>query len=103
MTKLLLKTAMAPLMLLTISRKVTHLCAIALDLLIWRIKLCVKSTHTDVFTIMFGDYEKLNGLTLLIAWSNEKWINLTKAYEQLRAEKAKPLTGFLEAAVQRCS
>ena len=31
------------------------------------------ANDTDVFTIMFG-CEKLNGLTLLIAWSNEKWI-----------------------------
>ena len=31
------------------------------------------ANDTDVFTIMFG-YEKLNGLTLFIAWSNEKWI-----------------------------
>ena len=32
------------------------------------------ANDTDVFTIMFGNYEKLNGLTLFIAWSNEKWI-----------------------------
>ena len=32
------------------------------------------SNDTDVFTIMLGNYEKQNGLTLLIAWSNEKWI-----------------------------
>ena len=33
-------------------------------------------------------------LTLLIAWSNEKWVNLTKVYEQLGAEKANTLIGF---------
>ena len=36
---------------------------------------------TDVFTIMLGNYEKLNGLTLLIAVSNKKWGYLTKAYD----------------------
>ena len=46
------------------------------------------------FTILLGNYEKLNGFTLLIAWSNEKRINLTKVYEQLGAEKAKGLIGF---------
>ena len=56
--------------------------------------VCVKSSDTDIFTIMLGNYEKLNGLTLLIAWSNEKWINLTKVYEQLGAEKANSLIGF---------
>ena len=70
---------MAPLMLpVTITKKVTHLCAIGWDLSIWRIKLyivCVKSNDTDAFTIMLVKYEKLNGLTLLIAWSNEKWID----------------------------
>ena len=56
--------------------------------------VCVKSNDTDVFTIMLGNYEKLNGLTLLIAWPNEKWINLTKVYEQLGAKKANALIGF---------
>ena len=51
--------------------------------------VCVKSYDIDVFTIILGNYERLNGLTLLIAWSNKKWINLTKVYEQLGAEKAK--------------
>ena len=36
--------------------------------------VCVMSNDTDVFTIMLGNYEKQNGLTLLIAWSNEKYI-----------------------------
>ena len=68
---------MAPLMLpVTITKKVTHLCAIGWDLSIWRIKLyIVKSNDTDAFTIMLVKYEKLNGLTLLIAWSKEKWID----------------------------
>ena len=92
--KLTSKKAMAPLMLLaTITRKVTHLCAIAC-LSIWRIKLRVKSNDIDVFTIMLSNYENLNDLILLIAWSSEKWINLTKIYEQLGAEKAKALIGF---------
>ena len=56
--------------------------------------VCVKSNDTDVFTIMLSNYEKLNGLTLLIAWSNEKWINLTKLYKQLGAEKAVTVIGF---------
>ena len=34
--------------------------------------VCMKSNVTDVFTIMLGNYEKLNDLALLIAWSNEK-------------------------------
>ena len=51
--------------------------------------VCVKSNDTDVFTIILGNYERLNGLTLLIAWSNKKWINLTKVYEQLGAGKQK--------------
>ena len=35
--------------------------------------VCVKSNEVDAFTIMLGNYEKLNGLTLLIvSWSNEK-------------------------------
>ena len=55
---------------------------------------CVKPHDTDVFTIMLGNYEKLDGLTLLITWSDEKWINLTEAYEQLGAEKEKARTGF---------
>ena len=40
----------------------------------------VKSNDTNdtVFTIMLGNYEKLNGLTLLNAWSNEKWMDVTK-------------------------
>ena len=54
----------------------------------------VKSNDTDVFTIMLGSYEKLNGLTLLIARSNEKWINLTREYEWLGAGKVKAVTGF---------
>ena len=37
---------------------------------------------------MLGNYEKLNGLTSLIAWSYEKWISFTKVYEQLGVEKA---------------
>ena len=41
----------------------------------------VKSNDTEIFTIMLGNYKKLNGLTLLIAWSNEKWINLTEIYD----------------------
>ena len=32
----------------------------------------VNSNHTDVFTIILGNYEKLNSLTLLIPWSNLK-------------------------------
>ena len=40
---------------------------------------------------MLGNYEKLNGLTLLIAWSNEKWINLPEVCEQLETEKEKRL------------
>ena len=56
--------------------------------------VCVKSNNTDVFNLMLGNYEELNGLTLLIAWSNEKWIKLTKVYVQLGAEKAKALIGF---------
>ena len=43
--------------------------------------VCVKSNDADVFTIMLGNYEKLNDLTLLIARSNEKLMNLTKIYE----------------------
>ena len=56
--------------------------------------VCAKSNDIDVSTIMLGNYEKLNGLILLIAWSNEKWINLTKVYELLETEKAKALIGF---------
>ena len=40
---------------------------------------------------MLGNYENLNGLTLLIAWSNEKWINLPEVCEQLETEKEKRL------------
>ena len=32
--------------------------------------VCVNSNDTDLFNIMLCNYEKLNGLTLLIAWSN---------------------------------
>ena len=35
---------------------------------------CLRLVHlceTDVFTIVLGKYEKLDGLTLLIAWSNK--------------------------------
>ena len=56
--------------------------------------VCVKSNYTDIVTIMLGNYAKLNGLTLLIDWSNEEWINLTKVNEQLGAEKANTLIGF---------
>ena len=42
---------------------------------------CVRSSDTDVFTIMLGNYEKLNGLTFLITVSNKKWGYLTKAYD----------------------
>lgn len=56
--------------------------------------VCVNSNHTDVFTIILGNYEKLNSLTLLIPWSNLKWMNLTKVYAQPGAEKAKALIGF---------
>ena len=56
---ILLKKAMIPLMLLVaITKKVTHLGTIAWDLFIWRINLCVKSSGTDVFTIMLPNYEK---------------------------------------------
>ena len=81
-------------LLVAITKKVTHLGTIAWDLFIWRINLCLKSSGTDVFTIMLRNYEKKNGLTILIAWYNEKWINFTKAYEQLGAEKAKELIDF---------
>ena len=37
--------------------------------------VCAKPNDTDVFTIMLGKYEKLNGSTLIIAWSIENWIN----------------------------
>ena len=56
--------------------------------------VCVKSNDTDVFTIMLGNYEKLNGLTLLIDCSNEKWIKLIKVNEQLGAGKANALVFF---------
>ena len=56
--------------------------------------LCVKTNDTDVFTNMLDNYGKLNSLTLSIPCSNEKWINLTKVYEQLGAEKIKTLIGF---------
>ena len=49
---------------------------------------------TGVFTIMLGNYEKLNGFNLLIASSNEKQISLTKVYVQLAAEKSKALISF---------
>ena len=52
------------------------------------------SSVIDIFTIMLGYYEKLNGLTLLTASSNWNWMNLTKVYVQQRAEKAKALIGF---------
>ena len=58
------------------------------------IVVCVKSNYTDVFTLMLGNYAKLNGLTLLIDWSNEKWINLTKVNEQLGAEKENAIIVF---------
>ena len=95
---------MTPLMLLVaITKKVTHLGTIAWDLLIWRINLCVKSSGTDVFTIMLRNYEKKkNGLTLLIAWYNEKWTHFTKAYEQLGAEKAKELIDFTVGGLRHC-
>ena len=70
----------------------TLICAIACDLSIWRIKLCVKLNDTDVFTSCLATMKMV--LTLLIAWSNEKWVNLTKVYEQLGAEKANTLIGF---------
>ena len=56
--------------------------------------VCVKSNGNDAFTITLGNYKKLNRLTLLIAWSNEKWTNLANVYEQLGAEKANRLIGF---------
>ena len=56
--------------------------------------VCMKSNGTDVFTIMLGNYEKLNDLALLIAWSNEKQINLTKIYQHLGAEKPNVLIGI---------
>ena len=40
--------------------------------------VCVKSNNTYVLNIILANYEKLNCLTLLIAWSNEKWITLNK-------------------------
>ena len=56
--------------------------------------VCVKSNYTDIFTLLLGNYAKRNDLTLLIDWSNEKWINLTKVNEQLGAEKANAVFGF---------
>ena len=43
--------------------------------------VCVKSNDTDVFTIMLGNYQKPNELSLLIAPSNKKWTNFTKVCE----------------------
>ena len=43
---------------------------------------------------MLDKYENLNGFTLIFAWLNEKWLNLTALYEQIRAEKAKRLIDF---------
>ena len=54
--------------------------------------VCVKLNDTDVFTSCLATMKMV--LTLLIAWSNEKWVNLTKVYEQLGAEKANTLIGF---------
>ena len=34
--------------------------------------VCVISDDTNVFTIMFDNCKKLNGLTLLFVWSKEK-------------------------------
>ena len=56
--------------------------------------ICVKSNYTDAFTAMFGNFEELNGLTLPIACSNEKWVNLPNAYAQLGTEEAKALIDF---------
>ena len=40
---------------------------------------CVQLNNIDVFTLKLDNFNKLNSLTLLIAWSNEKWVKLTKA------------------------
>ena len=88
MAKPILKKAPVPLILLvTTTRKAT---LVDLENKV----VYAKSNDTAVFTMLLGNYEKLNGLTLLVALSNEKWINLTKLYKQLGAEKAKALISF---------
>ena len=95
MAKPILKKATVPLILLvTTTRKATLMCY-CLGLVNLENKVVyAKSNDTAVFTMLLGNYEKLNGLTLLVALSNEKWINLTKLYKQLGAEKAKALISF---------
>ena len=83
MAKLIVKIATAPLMLLaTITMESDTFMSYCLGLVDLENKVvCVKSNDADVFTIMLGNYEKLNDLTLLIARSNEMFMNLTKIYE----------------------
>ena len=76
----------------------THMCyCLGLDDLENEV-VCFISNDTNVFNVMLGNYERLNSLTLLISWSNEKWIHLTKVYEQLGTKKAKALFAFTASA-----
>ena len=76
----------------------THMCyCLGLDDLENEV-VCFISNDTNVFNVMLGNYERLNSLTLLISWSNEKWIHLTKVYEQLGTKKPKALFAFTASA-----
>lgn len=92
MAKLIVNKEMTPLILLiTITTKKTHLNTLVNleNKLVY-----VKSSDTGAFTIILGNYEKQNDLTLLIDWSNQKLINFTKIYKQLGAEKVKTQISF---------
>ena len=76
----------------------THMCyCLGLDDLENEV-VCFISNDTNVFNVMLGNYERLNSLTLLISWSNKKWIHLTKVYEQLGTKKPKALFAFTASA-----
>ena len=50
----------------------------------------VKSNDTDVFVIV----HQLNCQQLLMEWSGEKWIDVTRVYQEIGRTKAEPLIGF---------
>jgi hypothetical protein len=56
--------------------------------------VCVKSNDTDVFVIMLGLQHRLNCQQMLIEWTSEKWIDVTRVHQEIGKAKAEAIIGF---------
>ena len=54
----------------------------------------IYSNDTDVFVTFLGNYHKFSMKRLLMHWSTNTWLDITKVYENIGELKAKALNGF---------